>query len=255
MNIFGKKTNIVGLVLVLVATALPSSNTFAASQDLASWEGTWATATTLPEEAKKFSDPGAACCFGPAADVPLTPKFRAMRDAFVNRKDPAASTVTNSSSCTPPGMPGVLVHPILFEFLFTAGRVTMIFDNGEVRRIWLDGRKHTPADELEATYEGESIGKWEKSTLVVDTIGIFPLADVFMANGIHVTPNTRVVERMRLLDKETLEIDFTVHDAEIFTTPYHYDIRYKKIPGTFIVGCDAHNRDDGVKPVDLTPPL
>lgn len=249
-----KKSPLV-LLLALAAMELPSFNALAAGRNLAMWEGTWATATTLPEEQQKFSDPGSACCFGAGAEVPLTAKYRAMRDAFVFRKAPEAGTVTNSSSCTPPGMPGVLVHPVLFEILFTTGRATMIFDNGEVRRIWLDGRKHTAADELESTYEGESIGRWEQSTLVAETIGISPRADIFMANGIHATANTRVVERMRLLDRNTLEIDFVVHDAEIFTAPFHYDIRYKKVPGTFSVGCDANNRDDGIKAVDLSPPL
>lgn len=213
------------------------------------WEGTWASSpATLDAQL-------AACCIGPGTIVPLTAKYRALRDAFVGRRGEAQrATVGNSASCTPPGMPGLMMHPILFEILFTKGRATMIFENGEVRRIWLDGRQHPPADELESTMEGDSIGHWQGPTLVVDTIGLAPKAEIFMGNGINVTHNTHVVERIGLKDASTLQIETTIIDPAIFTVPFRNLMLYQKIPGSFEVGCAANNRDDGVNPVDLSLP-
>jgi hypothetical protein len=40
------------------------------------------------------------------------------------------------------------------------------------RTVYMDGRKHTPADKLNPTYLGEGIGHWEADTLVVDVTGL-----------------------------------------------------------------------------------
>src|SRR5689334_23206217 len=39
------------------------------------------------------------------------------------------------------------------------------------RRIYMDGRKHPPAEDLLPTFNGDSIGQWEGDTLVIDTVG------------------------------------------------------------------------------------
>ncbi|MGC3980513.1 MAG: hypothetical protein QM808_04555 [Steroidobacteraceae bacterium] len=235
-------------VLALSLTAQAQSGKSKQPTDLQAWSGTWATS---PDSLGGLM---AACCIGKADNVPLTEAARQQRNSFVNRQAAERLVITNSASCTPDGVPGTLSHPILFEILFTQGRATLIFENGEVRRIWLDGRKHLPLDELGDSFEGDSIGHWEGTTLVVDTIGMSPRADIFMANGIRATDQTHVVEKMRLKDKQTLQIDFTVTDSKIFTKPYEYTVLYQQVPGTFEVGCQTNNRDDGTKPVDLSPP-
>ena len=68
-------------------------------------------------------------------------------------------------------MPGIMMvgqYPI--EFLFTPGRVTTHHEAWmQLRSIWTDGRKHP--DDWDPTFYGHSIGHWEGSTLVVDTVG------------------------------------------------------------------------------------
>lgn len=230
------------------AAALLSATARAAEPAISpDWDGAWAQ---LPEVVKPQLE---ACCLGPGTEVPLTSKYRAARDEFIARKlaGERPTAATGSAACMPVGMPGVMVHPNIFEILFTRDRATLILINGEVRRVWF-GRAHPPADELEYALEGDSIGKWEKSTLVIDTTGISSDAELFMANGIRATQNTHVVERLKLEDKSTLRMDVTVTDPEIFTAPYRYAIRYKKVPGSFEVGCN--NRDDGVNPLNLEVP-
>jgi hypothetical protein len=231
------------------ANANEGSATVSASFDrLAAWDGTWAN---RPETIDPMMD---ACCRGTGERVPLTAKYRAQRDAFVRSRAQGGRAITNSSSCTPPGVPATLAHPILFELLFAKDRVTMLHDDGQVRRFWLDRSTHLPEDEQEYGYQGDSIARWDGDTLLVDTTAISSNADVFMANGIKVTRQTRVQERMRLLDAQTLQIGVVVTDPEIFSEPYEYTLLFSKVPGSFDVGCAQNNRDDGIRPVDLTPP-
>ena len=42
---------------------------------------------------------------------------------------------------------------------------------GEYRIIPTDGRKHTPNAKFDATYMGDTVGRWEGDTLVLDSIG------------------------------------------------------------------------------------
>ncbi len=76
------------------------------------------------------------------------------------------------SNCMPPGMPviaGVGQYPV--EFLFSPGRVTVHFEAWmQWRNIFTDGRAHP--EDLDPTFQGDSIGHWEGDTLVVETVGI-----------------------------------------------------------------------------------
>src|SRR5262245_62487787 len=61
------------------------------------------------------------------------------------------------------------VLPIAMIQMPTAIYMISGFENS-IRIIYLDGRKHTPADEVVRSFDGESIGGWEGDALVVDTL-------------------------------------------------------------------------------------
>ena len=215
------------------------------------WSGTWATDIASMLEGMKD------CCEGSGTHVPLTPAYRKIRDEDASGEpvaDASKSGARGLSDCLPAGVPGILMHPILFEFLMTPGRVTMIFEDAEVRRIWTDGRDHPAEEDLVYSYSGDSIGHWEGDTLVVDTIGIAPTSDMFMAGRIKATKNTRVVERIRLAESGQIEIQMTITDPLIFEKPFKVTKKYQKVPGTFPVGCAANNRDLDTS-IDLEPPF
>ena len=52
-------------------------------------------------------------------------------------------------------------------------RIIMIFEGATHiwREIYMDGRPHPQGDELNPTYLGHSVGRWEGDTLVVDVVG------------------------------------------------------------------------------------
>lgn len=224
---------------------------WAAIGQLPDWSETWATTDASRQAAIQ------ECCLGNGEALHLTPKYAQQRIAAGEgeKNNPGGSNLNNAVTCTPIGVPGVLNHPMLFEFLFTPGKVTMLFVDGEVRRInTAKGATHIPEDERQYPPSGDSTGHWDGGTLVVDTVGISPQSDIFISNGIHTTTQTHVEERMFLTPAGLLQIDTTVTDPAIFEQPYRYSRTYQRLPGDFDPGCSQNNRDNGTAPPDLTPP-
>jgi len=132
------------------------------------------------------------------------------------------------SYCAPPGIPyqlGVAQYPT--EFLFTPGRVTVLFEAWtQLRRIYTDGRKHP--DDPEATFYGHSTGHWEGDTLVVDTGGLKPGS--LIAQGIGHGDKERITERIHLspTDKDQLLDEITVTDPDALEKPWTNTYRSRR---------------------------
>jgi hypothetical protein len=232
----------------VVTAADTRTATWSALASLPDWSGAWikdgAQSTT-------FED----CCIPGKGTARLQPKYQAIRDkaaAVIIAGKPGGD---NLATCMPDGMPGILLHGVAFEFMNTPGRVTMITENGELRRIYTDGRAHPPEREWYTAMSGHSIGHWDGDTLVVDTVGMDTRAMVFLVNAIQVTRQTHIVERMKLKDHETLQIDTTITDPVLFSAPYSYSLTYVRglREEDFTVGCMQSNRDSGNK-TNLVPP-
>jgi hypothetical protein len=133
-----------------------------------------------------------------------------------------------STYCAAPGIPyhmGVAQYPV--EFLFTPGRVTLLFEAWtQVRRVFTDGRPHP--DDLEATFYGHSIGHWEGQTLVVDTRGLKPGAQI--AQGMGHSDKEVVSERLHLSDKDPDQLvdELTITDPEALAEPWTATYRYRR---------------------------
>lgn len=230
-----------------------NSGSQGAQQTLPDWSGAWALSDDSFLKGA-FPDTGYAGFGDDGGRVPLRPKYKAIRDDS-GRRSQQVGAAGNLPKCLPAGMPGMMQHPLMFEFLFTPGRVTLLFEDGEVRRIWTDGRSHPAAEDILESFSGHSIGRWEGEALVVDTVGISPRADLLMANDLRPTHNTHLVERMMLENKDTLRIDTEVHDEELFTAPFKYTRTYIRSPLQLTdSSCTANNRDNDQKEIDLTPP-
>ena len=100
---------------------------------------------------------------------------------------------------------------------YVALAVEMIHD---VRVVPLDGRAHLP-DHMRQ-WLGDSRGRWEGDTLVVETtnftdkIASFSTTSVSWGTG----GTLKLVERFTRVDDGTLEYEFTVENPSIFTQPF-----------------------------------
>lgn len=130
------------------------------------------------------------------------------------------------SNCSPPGLPRIMMlaqYP--YEFLFTPGRVTINQEAWmQTRTIWTDGREHP--EDMDQTFHGHSIGHWEGDTLVVDTIGISEELEI--GEGGRHSDKFRLVERIRLLDDDTLVNEMTMTDPEALEEPFLARTTYRR---------------------------
>jgi hypothetical protein len=118
--------------------------------------------------------------------------------------------------CAPLGFPRVMLGT--YEIFHVSGRTLMRFQqDGSMRDIWLDGRKH-PEDAY-GLWMGHSIGRWEGDTLIVDTVGIIDATwlDPF---GTPHSDELHVVERFRRTGPNTLELEISFDDPKTFTAPF-----------------------------------
>ena len=86
----------------------------------------------------------------------------------------------------------------------------------DARIIRING-KHEPPEIRR--WMGDSIGKWEGSTLVVDTTNFNDTPALFNA-----TRDLHVVERFSRIDAKTLRYQFTVEDPNVWTKPWSGEI-------------------------------
>jgi len=187
------------------------------------WQGTWQSISPI------------------ADDFPTPPDYTASAQAYIKHYKPVEDSPF--ANCKPLGLPFVMnIGGMPMKFFQSPGMIALYIESsGMTRFIHTDGRKHT--DRPNPTYLGESIGRWEGDTLVVDTTGFVPdtlfqlgkldksaLAQgdpsplsgvIFGAHG----ENLRLVERMRLVDFNTLEIQTTIHDDTVFNKPYSLPAR------------------------------
>ncbi|MGE3509483.1 MAG: hypothetical protein AB7N65_11425 [Vicinamibacterales bacterium] len=83
----------------------------------------------------------------------------------------------------------------------------------EPRIIPVDGRPHLPARARQ--WLGDSRGRWEGNTLVVETTNFDPKAS-FRGSG----PAMTLIERYTPTDANTIDYQFTINDPETFTRPW-----------------------------------
>jgi hypothetical protein len=136
---------------------------------------------------------------------------------------------TARSSCKPAGVPTFMTYS-RFEpiyFLQTPGKVTMIFaGDAQVRRVYLD----VPHSENpKPSWYGESVGRYDGDTLVIDTIG--QNDKTFVDN--YRTPHTEklhVTERWRLIDGgNMMEVQIRVEDPDTYFEPWSGIQRFRRV--------------------------
>jgi hypothetical protein len=162
--------------------------------------------------------------------LPLKPEIVAAQDAQRKAASAIQQTLSDRSrKCLPSGMPGMMVNEFAIEFLQTPGRVTIISEDSPLpRSIYLNEKAHTP--DLEPSWNGHSIGRFEGKTLVVDTVNFNDRVGPVTGRGIH-APTTHLVERYYLKDPDTLVGEMTFEDPHYLTKPWTTTHTYHRIKG------------------------
>jgi len=164
------------------------------------------------------SVPGGGWLFGrtPAVLPKLTPAAQKHFDAYAAAVKDNKVYRDDIGKCWPAGMPIIMtrVWPIATIQLPTAIYMISEFMNS-LRVIYLDGRQHTDPDVVVRSFNGESIGRWEGDTLVVDTRNFTDLDRHWVDQGIPASKDFRMIERYRLINNgNTLEGEWTLIDPQ-----------------------------------------
>jgi hypothetical protein len=92
---------------------------------------------------------------------------------------------------------------------------------GLFRVIHADGSPHLPSHIRQ--WEGDSRGRWEGDTLVVDVTNFTPKTDFRGSRE-----NLHLVERWRRADAKTIEYMVTIHDPTTWTKPWTVKQEFQK---------------------------
>lgn len=123
------------------------------------------------------------------------------------------------TKCLPIGPArGIQAGIMPFQIVQTPAVFTILFENQHTFRIiHTDGRSH-PKD-LDPTWFGDSIGKWDGDTLVVDTVGLDDRTWLDTAGHEH-SDQLHLVERFQRVDGNTIKWTVTFEDPKYFTEPW-----------------------------------
>jgi len=132
--------------------------------------------------------------------------------------------------CVPYTFPRAITLPRPFQVIQAPGLVTILIEAmHSFRIIPTDGRAHPGAEALFPTFQGDSVGHWERDTLVVDVVST--KGETWLAGprarptptsaGVWLTSDAlHVVERWRRVDATTLEYQATVEDPKMLVGPW-----------------------------------
>jgi hypothetical protein len=137
--------------------------------------------------------------------------------------------------CFPAGIPMIMtrVWPIAMVQLPTVIYMVSNFNNS-FRQIYLDGRPSTDESTVIFSYNGESLGHFEKDTLVVDTKYI-ETYNHYIDTGIPISEQFRMQERLRLLENgEVLEIEHIMTDPVNWVGEWRNTKRWLRVDHTDI---------------------
>lgn len=130
-----------------------------------------------------------------------------------DRDDPEAK-------CLPGGVPRISPYPM--KIVQTPELIVMLFEGNvhSYRQFFLDGRPHDK--NLDASFMGDSIARWEGDTLVVDTVNFNDRTWISTGSAAPHTDKLHTIERYKRVDLGHIEVEITLEDPGAFTKPHTF---------------------------------
>lgn len=147
--------------------------------------------------------------------------------------------------CLFAGIPRASISGVPFEIVQNSTRVAFLYElMTTFRSIPVDGRAHPK--NIDPSFFGNGIGKWDGDTLVIDSIGFKERLSWLDDDAHPHSEAMHVVERWSRPDADHLAHSVTVEDPTYYTKPFTFDRVYTHMkPGQELMefACDENNLD------------
>ena len=201
--------------------------------DVAQYKNPNATGSALEMIERDFDNRTSLIVDPVDGKIPWTPEGRRRYDAAVAAGRAAATAgpedLSNALRCLTYGVPRLGVNntsgagPLgYYQIVQAPGYVVLMLEAiHEARIIPLDGRPHLP--ESVRQWSGDSRGRWEGNTLVVETTNFSPEGNVMGS-----TEHLHLVERFTRVAPDKINYELTLNDPTAWTIPWTAVIRLKQ---------------------------
>ena len=172
-----------------------------------------------------------------AEPLPFTPEgLKAFNDVW-NHIDP-------TSRCILPGVPRVNTSPYPMQIIQLPDKVVFLYEYmHNCRVIYTDGRRHRP--DWEPSLLGDSIGRWDGDTLVIDTVNLTDRTWLDDHGNRH-SDALHVTERWRRNSPTELSYEETIDDPKFYTKPWTVKWTIPLAPKDWVImeyACTDNNKD------------
>lgn len=164
---------------------------------------------------------------------PLLPEARKLYDERVARRKAGDISWDPAQHCKPLGEPRAMMEMAWpFQILQSEGRIDIGYQYNRLLHTIPIRAEHGP--QKGPFYFGESAGRWEGDTLVVDIINIREESMLDIA-GLPHSDELHMVERFRVLNGgKQLEVRFHFEDARTYAQPWDAVLTFDKQPDLLI---------------------
>jgi len=172
-----------------------------------------------------------------AEPLPFTAEgLKAFNDVW-NHIDP-------TSKCILPGVPRVNTSPYPMQIVQLPDKVIFLYEYmHNFRIVYTDGREHHQT--WEPTLLGDSVGKWEGDTLVIDTNN-FTDRTWLDDHGNRHSDALHVIERWRRVSANQVSYEETIDDPRFYTKPWTVGWLMPLAPKDWVImeyACTDNNKD------------
>ena len=145
--------------------------------------------------------------------IPFTPEARARAQELLNRRsidDPTGHCIFAAS----PRITGVGLFPV--QFVQTPTQMIVMYQYMWAFRVIPIGAKHP--DDISPSFLGDSVGRWDGNTFVVDVVGFKPGG--WLTGGLVTSDTLHLTERYTRVDRDQLNYEVTIEDPKVLTKPF-----------------------------------
>ncbi|HTT04064.1 MAG TPA: hypothetical protein VMF64_02155 [Steroidobacteraceae bacterium] len=183
-------------------------------------------------------------------EPPYTPQWHRRYEEFRRKIQMTSASVVNPGSimaCTW-DFPEIMDNPFdtLFQIFVTPEETLLLFANGQARHLYTD-RPHPKPEDLWPSDLGNSVGRWQGDTLIIDTIQRRP--GPFLRVPFVLSPDlsdkARFTERLHMTGPDSLQDDMTIEDPERLVHPWTVALKFQRAKGLdrlIPTDCSENNR-------------